>query len=327
MKRQEDARQAEDPIKLTIMRKGETKPIEITLTREVIKVQSVKSKLVEPGYGWVRVTQFQDQHGAPTWSSTLTSSTRRATCKGLVLDLRNDPGGLLNGAVGVSAAFLPPETLVTSTDGRTEDAKQDSLRIARVTTCAAPAKTPQECCRSAQKGADGGAGQWRLGFGLGNRRRRAAGSQARRGHGHPDLRQGLGPVRPAAARQHRHQADHGALLHAGVARSRPRASRPTSSSRKRPSLAPYSLSIWYEISDYSLEGLEAALVRQGFHLDQSVYSKMMRAVVYFCEETQMRNMRVPERLIKKSHEVYSKAWEHHPHGDHDETPPELRQER
>ena len=91
--------------------------------------------------------------------------------------------------------------------------------------------------------------------------------------------------------------------------------------------APFSLSIWYDISDYCLEGLEEALVRQGFHLDSSLYSKLMRALVYFCEETQMRNMRVPERLIKKSHEVYSKAWEHHPHGDHDETPAELRQER
>jgi len=49
--------------------------------------------------------------------------------------------------------------------------------------------------------------------------------------------------------------------------------------------------------------------------------------VYFCEETQMRNMRVPERLIKKSHLVYSKAWEHHPHGDRDDTPAELRQDR
>jgi hypothetical protein len=88
-----------------------------------------------------------------------------------------------------------------------------------------------------------------------------------------------------------------------------------------------SLLIGYEIGEYSLEGLEAALVRQGFHLDNSVYSKVVRALVYFCEETQMRNMRVPERLIKKSHEVYSKAWEHHPHGDHDETPPELRQDR
>ena len=92
-------------------------------------------------------------------------------------------------------------------------------------------------------------------------------------------------------------------------------------------LVPHSLSIWYEISDYSLEGLEAALIRQGFHLDNSMYSRLMRTVVYFCEETKMRNMRVPERLIKKSNEVYSKAWEHHHHGDHDETPPELRQER
>ncbi len=90
--------------------------------------------------------------------------------------------------------------------------------------------------------------------------------------------------------------------------------------------APHSLSIWYELRDYSLEGLETALTRQGFHLDNSLYCKLVRAVVYFCEETQLRNMRVPERLIKKSHEVYSKAWEHHPHGDHDDTPVELRKE-
>lgn len=92
-------------------------------------------------------------------------------------------------------------------------------------------------------------------------------------------------------------------------------------------IEPHSLAIWYEISTYSLEGLEAALVRQGFRLDNSLYSNLMRRLVYFCEETQMRNMRVPERLIKKSHEVYSKAWENHPHGDHDETPPELRPDR
>jgi len=94
-----------------------------------------------------------------------------------------------------------------------------------------------------------------------------------------------------------------------------------------PGLTAHSLSIWYEIGTYSLEGLEAALMRQGFHLDNGLYSKLTRALVYFCEETQMRNMRVPERLIKKSHEVYSKAWEHHPHGDHDDTPPELRLDR
>jgi rubrerythrin len=91
-------------------------------------------------------------------------------------------------------------------------------------------------------------------------------------------------------------------------------------------LAPHSLSIWYEVSVYTLEGLEAALKRQGFQLDNGVMSKISRAVVYFCEETQLRNMRVPERLIKKSHDIYSKAWEHHSHGDHDETPPEMRKE-
>ncbi|HLA33719.1 MAG TPA: hypothetical protein VJ001_02515 [Rhodocyclaceae bacterium] len=92
-------------------------------------------------------------------------------------------------------------------------------------------------------------------------------------------------------------------------------------------LAPRSLSIWYEIGDYTLQGLEAALRQQGFKLDNGVFCRLARVIVYYCEETQLRNMRVPERLIKKSHEVYSKAWEHHPHGDHDDTPPELRQDR
>ena len=87
------------------------------------------------------------------------------------------------------------------------------------------------------------------------------------------------------------------------------------------------LFVSYDLGEYTLEGLEAALIHQGFHLDNSLLSKLTRAVVHFCEETQLRNMRVPERLIKKSHEVYSKAWDHHPHGDHDDTPPELRLDR
>ena len=109
-------------IRLSILRKGETKPLEITLTREVIKVQSVKSKLVEPGYGYLRVTSFQENTGAAVVKH-LNDLYKAGSLNGLVLDLRNDPGGLLNAAVGVSAAFLPPKTLVTSTDGRTEDAK------------------------------------------------------------------------------------------------------------------------------------------------------------------------------------------------------------
>ena len=116
-------------IRLTIVRKGEAKPFEVTLTREKIKVQSVKSKLLEGGYGYLRVTQFQEE----TVPDVVKHLERLAKAdkdakgdgvKGLVLDLRNDPGGLLNGAVGVAAAFLPPKTLVTSTDGRTEDAKR-----------------------------------------------------------------------------------------------------------------------------------------------------------------------------------------------------------
>ncbi len=109
-------------IKLSILRKGETKPLEITLTREVIKVQSVKSKLVEEGYGYLRITSFQE-NTAPSIVKHLGDLYKPGQLKGLVLDLRNDPGGPLNSAVGVSAAFLPPKTLVTSTDGRTPDAK------------------------------------------------------------------------------------------------------------------------------------------------------------------------------------------------------------
>jgi carboxyl-terminal processing protease len=113
------------PIKLSILRKGETKPIELTLIREVIKVQSVKSKLVEPGYGWVRVTQFQENTVAELAKHVSALYKDGNKLNGLVLDLRNDPGGLLNGAIGVSAAFLPPDVKVVSTDGRTADAKQE----------------------------------------------------------------------------------------------------------------------------------------------------------------------------------------------------------
>jgi carboxyl-terminal processing protease len=111
-------------ITLTVLRKGETKPLIITLTRAVIKIQSVKSKLVEPGYGYIRITQFQE-HTGENMAKALDAfyKQNKEPLKGLVLDLRNDPGGLLNGAVAVSAAFLPKDALVVYTEGRTEDAK------------------------------------------------------------------------------------------------------------------------------------------------------------------------------------------------------------
>jgi carboxyl-terminal processing protease len=110
-------------IRLTIMRKGEAKPFEVTLIRDVIRVQSVKSKLIEPGYGWIRVSQFQE-HTGENLVKHLETLYKGGPLKGLILDLRNDPGGLLNGAVGISSAFLQPRATVVSTDGRTEDAKR-----------------------------------------------------------------------------------------------------------------------------------------------------------------------------------------------------------
>ncbi|HEX7972456.1 MAG TPA: S41 family peptidase [Thiobacillus sp.] len=112
------------PIKLTLVRKGVDKPIVLTLTRAVIKIRSVKSKLLENGYGYVRVTQFQE-HTGELLSEALHKlyTDNKAPLKGLILDLRNDPGGLLNGAVAVTAAFVKPDSLVVYTEGRTEDAK------------------------------------------------------------------------------------------------------------------------------------------------------------------------------------------------------------
>src|SRR5258706_9977431 len=110
-------------IRLTILRESEPKPFEVTLIRDVIRVQSVKSKLIEPGYGWVRVSQFQE-HTGEIMVKHIDALYKSGPLKGLILDLRNDPGGLLNGAVGISSAFLPARAAVVSTDGRTEDAKR-----------------------------------------------------------------------------------------------------------------------------------------------------------------------------------------------------------
>jgi len=110
-------------IRLTIVRKGEAQPFEVSVVRDVIRVQSVKSKVIEPGYGYLRISQFQE-HTGENMVKHINELYKNGQLKGLVLDLRNDPGGLLNGAVGVSAAFLPRDAIVVTTDGRTEDAKR-----------------------------------------------------------------------------------------------------------------------------------------------------------------------------------------------------------
>ena len=111
-------------ITLTVLRKGEEKPLTFTLTRAIIKSQSVKNKLIEPDYAYVRVTQFQE-HTGEDLAKTLKNlrEQNKGPFKGLVLDLRNNPGGLLDAAVGVSAAFLPKNDLVVYTEGRVADSK------------------------------------------------------------------------------------------------------------------------------------------------------------------------------------------------------------
>jgi carboxyl-terminal processing protease len=110
-------------VTLTVSRKGENKPLIFKIVRDVIQIQSVRSKMLEPGYGYIRITQFQE-HTVENLVKHFNQLADQGPMKALVLDLRNDPGGLLTGAIGVSAAFLPEKTLVVSTDGRQEDAKR-----------------------------------------------------------------------------------------------------------------------------------------------------------------------------------------------------------
>jgi hypothetical protein len=83
--------------------------------------------------------------------------------------------------------------------------------------------------------------------------------------------------------------------------------------------------VGYQLTDYTLREIEDHLIDRGYHLDNTLMAKLMRALIHYVEETQLHNLGVPERLIKKSHEAYVRAWEQHPHGDRDETPPEWRE--
>lgn len=87
------------------------------------------------------------------------------------------------------------------------------------------------------------------------------------------------------------------------------------------------LIVHYNVLDFTLRLLDEALTNAGFHLDRSLLIRLHRALIYYVEDTQVHNLRSPERLIKQSHEVYIQAYAHHLHGDRDETPPELREFR
>jgi carboxyl-terminal processing protease len=108
---------------LTVFRRAENRTFPVTIIREEIRTQSVRARIVEPGYGWLRVSQFQDR--------TIDDFVRKIdelykqdpNLRGLVLDLRNDPGGLLDGAVALAAAFLQADVVVVSTNGQIPESR------------------------------------------------------------------------------------------------------------------------------------------------------------------------------------------------------------
>ena len=108
---------------LTVFRKSESRSFPVTIVREEIRVQSVRAKMVEPGYAWLRVSQFQDRTVDDFGKKLEELYKQDPALKGLVLDLRNDPGGLLEGAVAISSAFLPSDVVVVSTNGQIADSK------------------------------------------------------------------------------------------------------------------------------------------------------------------------------------------------------------
>jgi carboxyl-terminal processing protease len=103
-------------VKLTIMRNSQEQPLEFNLVREMIKVHSVRGKMLEPAYAYIRIAQFQADT-TEELNQTLSTLKKQQPLKGIILDLRNNPGGLLQEAVGVSDTFLD-KGLIVYTKGR-----------------------------------------------------------------------------------------------------------------------------------------------------------------------------------------------------------------
>jgi len=110
-------------VTLTLFRKDESRTFPVTVTREEIRTQSVRAKMVQPGYAWIRLSQFQERTVDDFVTKIDELYKQDPNLKGIVLDLRNDPGGLLDAAVAISAAFLPANSTVVSTNGQLAESK------------------------------------------------------------------------------------------------------------------------------------------------------------------------------------------------------------
>jgi carboxyl-terminal processing protease len=107
------------PVTLNIFREGWTEPKDIPIVRDIIKIKSVKAKMLKDDIGYIKLTQFQEMTAEDLTKAL--KDLKQKGMKSIILDLRNDPGGLLNSAVDVSGQFLPPKKLVVYIKGRTGD--------------------------------------------------------------------------------------------------------------------------------------------------------------------------------------------------------------
>ncbi len=123
-------------IKLTIMRKGQDKPLELTLTRDVIRVRAVRSEVKGEDVGYIRMTQFNEQttDGLKKAIVDINAKISKDKLKGYILDLRNNPGGLLDQAISVSDAFLEKGEIVSTRGRNAEETQRFNARAGDLTT-------------------------------------------------------------------------------------------------------------------------------------------------------------------------------------------------